>query len=138
MKHVIDMSWTDNLAFETEMDGHKVVIDAPEAAGGSDLGPRPKKLMLTALAGCTGIDVVMILKKMKIVPEAFNVIVEGELTEEIPVTYNKIKIIYQFKGKNLPMDKLEKAVNLSETKYCGVSAVYRQAMEMESEIRIVE
>jgi putative redox protein len=138
MKHVIDMSWTDNVAFETEMDGHKVIIDAPEAAGGSDLGPRPKKLMLTALAGCTGIDVVMILKKMKIVPEAFNVIVEGELTEEIPVTYNKVKIIYQFKGKDLPMDKLEKAVNLSETKYCGVSAVYRQAMEMESEIRIVE
>ena len=138
MKHVIDMSWTDNVAFETEMDGHKVIIDAPEAAGGSDLGPRPKKLMLTALAGCTGIDVVMILKKMKIVPEAFNVIVEGELTEEIPVTYNKVKIIYQFKGKNLPMDKLEKAVNLSETKYCGVSAVYRQAMEMETEIRIVE
>jgi putative redox protein len=138
MKHVIDMSWTDNVAFETEMDGHKVIIDAPEAVGGSDLGPRPKKLMLTALAGCTGIDVVMILKKMKIVPEAFNVIVEGELTEEHPVAYNKIKIIYQFKGKGLPMDKLEKAVTLSETKYCGVSAVYRQAMEMETEIRIVE
>lgn len=138
MKHVIDMSWTDNLAFETEMDGHKVVIDAPEAAGGSDLGPRPKKLMLTALAGCTGIDVIMILKKMKIVPESFNVIVEGELSEEHPVYYNKMKIIYQFKGKNLPMDKLEKAVKLSETKYCGVSAVYIKAMEMESEIRIAE
>jgi putative redox protein len=138
MKNVIDMSWTDNIAFETDMDGHKVVIDASEEVGGSDLGPRPKKLLLTALAGCTGIDVIMILKKMKVVPEAFNVIVEGELTDEHPKYYNKMKVIYQFKGKNLPMAKLEKAVNLSETKYCGVSAIYRQAMDMESEIRIVE
>jgi putative redox protein len=138
MKHVVDMSWTDNIAFETEMDGHKLIIDASEESGGSNLGPRPKKLMLTALAGCTGIDVIMILKKMKIVPEAFNVIVESELTEEHPKYYNKTKIIYQFKGKNLPIDKLEKAIKLSETKYCGVSAVYRKAMEMEHEIRIVE
>jgi len=138
MKHVVDMAWTDNIAFETEMDGHKVIIDASEEVGGSDLGPRPKKLMLTALAGCTGIDVVMILKKMKVVPEAFNVIVEGELTEEHPKYYNKMKIIYQFKGKDLPMEKLEKAVKLSEEKYCGVSAVYRKAMDMKTEIRIVE
>ena len=137
MKHVLDMSWTDNLAFEADMDGHKVIIDAKKEAGGNDLGPRPKKLMLTALAGCTGIDVIMILKKMKVEPEAFNVIVEGELTDEHPKYYNKMKIVYQFKGKDLPMAKLEKAVKLSEEKYCGVSAVYRQAMEMKSEIRIV-
>nr|WP_319572509.1 OsmC family protein [uncultured Draconibacterium sp.] len=138
MKHIVDMAWTDKLAFETDMDGHKVVIDATEEVGGSDLGPRPKKLMLTALAGCTGIDVVMILKKMKVELDAFNVIVEGELTEEYPKYYNKMTIVYQFKGKDLPMDKLEKAVKLSEEKYCGVSAVYRQAMEMKTEIRIVE
>ena len=138
MKHIVDMSWTDKLAFETDMDGHKVVIDATEEVGGSDLGPRPKKLMLTALAGCTGIDVVMILKKMKVELDAFNVIVEGELTEEHPKYYNKMTIVYQFKGKDLPIDKLEKAVKLSEEKYCGVSAVYRQAMEMKTEIRIVE
>ena len=138
MKHVVDMSWTDKIAFEADMDGHKVVIDASEEVGCSDLGPRPKKLMLTALAGCTGIDVVMILKKMKVEFDAFNVIVEGELTEEHPKYYNKMKIVYQFKGKDLPMAKLEKAIKLSEEKYCGVSAVYRQAMEMETEIRIVE
>lgn len=138
MKHIVDMAWTDKMAFETDMDGHKVVIDATEEVGGSDLGPRPKKLMLTALAGCTGIDVVMILKKMKVELEAFNVIVEGELTEEHPKYYNKLTIVYQFKGKDLPMDKLEKAVKLSEEKYCGVSAVYRQTMEMKTEIRIVE
>jgi putative redox protein len=138
MKHVVDMSWFDNVAFQVDMDGHKVVLDATKEAGGSDLGPRPKKLMLTALAGCTGIDVIMILKKMKVVPEAFNVLVEGELTEEHPKYYHKIKVIYQFKGKNLPLEKLEKAVKLSETKYCGVSAVYKKAVDLETEIRIVE
>ena len=138
MKHIVDMAWTDNVAFETEMDGHKVIIDASEEVGGNNLGPRPKKLMLTALAGCTGIDVVMILKKMKVEVEAFNVIVEGELTEEHPKYYNKMKVVYQFKGKDLPMAKLEKAIKLSEEKYCGVSAVYRQAMDMKTEIRVIE
>ncbi|WP_167616908.1 OsmC family protein [Maribellus sediminis] len=138
MKHVVDMSWTDKVAFEADMDGHKVIVDATEEAGGSDLGPRPKKLMLSALAGCTGVDVIMILKKMKVVPEAFNVIVEADVTEEHPKHYDKMKVIYQFKGKDLPYDKLEKAIKLSEEKYCGVTAVYKKAMEMETEIRIVE
>ena len=138
MKHVVDMSWTDKVAFETDMDGHKVIIDATEESGGSDLGPRPKKLMLTALAGCTGVDVIMILKKMKVAPDAFNVIVEADVTEEHPKHYNKMKVIYQFKGKDLPMEKLEKAVKLSEEKYCGVTAVYKKAMEMKTEIRVVE
>jgi len=138
MKHVVDMAWTDKVAFEADMDGHKVIVDAMEESGGSDLGPRPKKLMLTALAGCTGVDVIMILKKMKVEPEAFNVIVEADVTDEHPKRYNKMKVVYQFKGKNLPYAKLEKAVKLSEEKYCGVTAVYQKAMEMESEIRIVE
>lgn len=138
MEHIVDMSWTDNMAFETEMDGHKLVVDATVEAGGNDLGPRPKKLMLTALAGCTGVDVIMILKKMKVVPEKFNVIIEANVTEEHPKHYDKMKIVYQFKGENLPMDKLEKAVKLSEEKYCGVSAVYRKAMELSTEIRIVD
>ncbi len=138
MKHVVDMAWTDKLAFEADMDGHKVIVDATKEVGGSDLGPRPKKLMLTALAGCTGVDVIMILKKMKVEIEAFNVIVEADVTEEHPKHYNKMKVVYQFKGKDLPYEKLEKAVKLSEEKYCGVTAVYAKAMEMETEIRIVD
>ena len=138
MKHVLDLAWKQNLAFECDMDGHHVVVDASKEGGGDDLGPRPKKLMLTALAGCTGIDVIMILKKMKVVPEAFNVIVEGDLTEEHPMRYQRMKIIYQFKGKDLPLDKLEKAVKLSEEKYCGVSAAYRLAIDLSVEIRVLD
>ena len=138
MKHVVNMAWTDQLAFETDLDGHRLVIDAGKESGGNDLGPRPKKLMLASLAGCTGIDVIMILKKMKVEVEAFNVMVEADVTEEHPKHYYKAKVIYQFKGKDLPYEKLEKAVKLSEEKYCGVTAVYKKAMEMEVEIRIVE
>jgi len=138
MKHVVDMAWTDKVAFEGDMDGHKIIVDATEESGGSDLGPRPKKLMLTALAGCTGVDVIMILKKMKVEPEAFNVIIEADVTEEHPKHYSKIKVVYQFKGKDLPYTKLEKAVKLSEEKYCGVTAVYRKAMDMATEIRVIE
>ncbi|HPF50657.1 MAG TPA: OsmC family protein [Draconibacterium sp.] len=138
MKHVVDMAWTDELAFEADLDGHRLIVDATKETGGNDLGPRPKKLMLAALGGCTGVDVIMILKKMKVEVEAFNVIIEADVTEEHPKHYNKIKVIYQFKGKNIPYDKLERAVKLSEEKYCGVTAVYRKAMEMEVEIRVVE
>ena len=138
MKHVLDLSWKQNLAFEYDMDGHHLIVDASKEGGGDDLGLRPKKLMLTALAGCTGIDVIMILKKMQVVPETFNVIVEGDLTEEHPMRYHKMKVIYQFKGKDLPYDKLEKAVKLSEEKYCGVSAAYRLAMDLSVEIRVIE
>lgn len=138
MKHLLDMAWTENLAFECDMDGHHLVVDASKESGGDDLGPRPKKLMMAALAGCTGIDVISILKKMKVEPESFNVIVEGDVADEHPMRYYKMKVIYQFKGKDLPMDKLEKAVKLSEEKYCGVSAAYRLAMDLSLEIRVIE
>ena len=85
-----------------------------------------------------GWDVISILKKMKIVPESFNVIVEGELADDHPKKYTQMTIIYQFKGKNLSLDKLQKAIDLSQEKYCGVSAVYRNALEMKSEIRIID
>lgn len=126
------------MAFEAELDGHKLIIDASPEVGGSDNGPRPKPLMLVALAGCTGMDVVSILKKMRVELDGLRVWVEAEMTEEHPKHYSEMKIIYEFKGKDLPMDKLEKAVSLSEERYCGVSAVYRKAMPVGTEIRVVE
>jgi len=138
MKHLVDLSWLSNMAFQTNLDGHQLTIDASTEGGGEDLGPRPKKLLLVALAGCTGIDVIMILKKMKVIPEGFNVMVEGDLTDEQPVKYHTVKIIYQFKGTDLPMDKLQRAVDLSQEKYCGVSANLRDALTLETEIRIVD
>ncbi len=137
-KHVIKTEWKGNLAFEADVNGHKVIMDATEEAGGENSGPSPKKLQLVALSGCTGMDVVSILKKMRVEIEKCNIEVQGDVTEEHPKQYSKMHVIYEFTGKNLPLDKLEKAVGMSEEKYCGVGALYRKAIEVTSEIRIVE
>lgn len=126
------------MVFESELDGHKLIMDAPEAAGGKDKGPRPKPLMLSALAGCTGMDVVGMLNKMRVDLKGFNINIEAETTDEVPKHYKKIKVIYEFSGTDLPKDKLEKAVELSREKYCGVSHVYKQVIEMDYEIRVKE
>jgi putative redox protein len=111
-------------------------LDAAEAVGGGNKGPRPKPLMLAALAGCTGMDVVSILKKMRVELDDLDVTVEGDLTEEHPKQFYKMNVIYEFKGKGLPLEKLKKAVSLSEERYCGVSAFYKKAIEVTSEIKI--
>ncbi len=136
MKSKIDVTWTDGMSFETSVNDHKIVLDAVEAVGGKDKGPRPKPLLLVALGGCTGMDVVSMLKKMRVEFDYFNVEVEGELTEEHPKYYHTITINYIFKGKDLPMEKIEKAVNLSQDRYCGVSAMLNKAAKIEHKIII--
>jgi len=132
----VKINWLENMAFEAEVNGHKMILDAAEPVGGENRGPRPKPLMLVALAGCTGMDVVSILKKMRVEVDGFNVTVEGDLTEEHPKQFSQMRVIYEFEGKDLPMDKLEKAINLSEERYCGVSAMYKKAIGITTEIRI--
>lgn len=137
-KHSIKTEWKGSLAFEADVNGHKVMMDANEEVGGNNLGASPKKLMLVALSGCTGMDVVSILTKMRVNIEKCNIEVQGDVTEDHPKQYFKMHVIYEFTGKNLPMDKLEKAVKMSEETYCGVEALYRKAIEVTSEIRVIE
>ena len=132
------VSWKGKMAFEAEIEGKKFMIDADERVGGENQGPTPKPLMLTSLAGCTGMDVVSILKKMRVELDNFQVNVEGELTEEHPKHFVKMMVTYEFWGKNLPYDKIKKAVDLSEERYCGVSVVYKKVMPVESEIILHE
>jgi len=134
----IFIDWKNDMMFEANVDGHKLILDADTEVGGTNKGPRPKPLMLVALAGCTGMDVVSILKKMRVELEGLRVWVEAEQTEEHPKHYSSMKIIYEFKGKDLPTDKLEKAVSLSEERYCGVNAVYKKVMPVTAEIRVVQ
>ncbi len=134
----IDLNWKSKMAFDAHINGHVIPLDADERVGGMDIGPRPKPLILVALGGCTGMDVVSILGKMRVVPDDFNVSVSGELTEEHPKYFNKIHITYSFKGKDLPLDKLEKAVTLSQEQYCGVTAMLNKVAEITHEIIIEE
>jgi putative redox protein len=138
MKHIVDTAWQGNMKFDAVVSGHHIVMDALPVGGGNDEGARPKELMLASLAGCTGMDVISILKKMRIEPEYFNVRVEAEMTEEHPKHYTAMHIIYEFKGEGLEIDKLQKAVDLSQERYCGVSFAYRKAMEITSEIIILQ
>ena len=137
-KEIVTTKWLSNMAFEADVNGHKIIIDAEPNVGGENRGPRPKPFMLASLGGCTAMDVISILKKMRVDVEKFNVIVEGDLTDEHPKQFFKMHTIYEFTGKNLPIDKLQKAISLSEERYCGVSAVYKKVIEMTSEIRVIE
>lgn len=131
---IVTAEWLDNMVFDTTVDGHHVIIDSDPAFGGQNKGPKPKPFMLVALAGCTAMDVISMLRKMRVVPERFNVRVFGRLTEEHPKHYSSIHVVYEFTGDNLPVEKLKRAVELSENSYCGVMHVYRKAMELTSEI----
>ena len=138
MKQSINLSWKRGMAFQTDLYGHKITIDTDKSNGGLDLGPRPKALMLVALAGCTGMDIVSLLDKMRVEVADLNVKVDGEVTEEHPKQFTSMHITYEFWGKDLPMDKLEKAVSLSDEKYCGVSATLKKGIPVTHEIVVHE
>lgn len=121
--------------FIGELEGHAFSIDADPKVGGQGLGPKPKGLVLTALAGCTGMDVISILRKMRIEPEAFSVSAEADLTDEHPKVFSRIRLTYRFKG-DVPRDKAEKAINLSQDRYCGVSAMLKQVVPIDWELII--
>jgi putative redox protein len=132
----IAVSWKNEMAFEAEVNGFKIILDADEKVGGKNAGPRPKPLILASLGGCTAMDVISILKKMRIEPSYFNVEVEGELTETHPKYYHKIHITYTFEGKDIDPEKVEKAVTLSQEQYCGVSAQLRNSAKISHQIVI--
>ncbi len=135
MTKEIQMRWLEDLAFESELDGHSLVLDADANVGGKDRGPRPKDLLLVSLAGCTAMDVISVLKKMREPVSWFNVKVDSKLTDEHPKKFTSFKVIYQFKKSDgLAPQNVQKAVELSQNKYCGVSATLRDAHEVTWEI----
>ena len=138
MKETIKAQWLNDLSFEAEVDGHKIYMDTAEEHGGKNMGPRPKLMMKVALAGCTGMDVASILKKMKENVEDLSVEVQGDITEDHPKRFEGMKVIYRVKGKGISLKNVEKAVKLSSEKYCGVSANYKEAFDIAHEIIIEE
>ena len=137
MSDVIHTVWQRDMVFESDNpSGKKISIDSSEEFGGTNSGLRPKALMLSSLAGCSGLDVVSLLNKMKEEIDDFKIVTSGELTEEHPKYYHKVKIDYHFYGKELNKKKIKKAVDLSIEKYCGVYEMFRQFAKMESEIHL--
>jgi len=137
MKEVIEINWKGDMGFNADVDEHRIVLDAKAENGGKNEGPRPKPLLMVSLAGCTGMDVVSLLKKMRVELDDFKINVEGVLTEEHPKHYTSMHITYLFKGKDLDMDKIKRAIELSQEKYCGVSILLKKALKLTWEIKIM-
>ncbi len=111
-------------------------IDGPEEFGGSNAGVRPKELVLLALAGCTGSDVVSILQKKRAKLEDFEINISAETREEHPQVFTKIHIEYIFYGNELRTEDVERAIELSSTKYCSVQAMLKPTVEITHSYRI--
>ena len=137
VKNVVSTKWTQKSQFETDNpSGNKFTMFDKSQDNGDVVGFAPKALMLSSLAGCSGLDVVSLLTKMQAEVEDFNIEVTAELTEEYPKFYNKVKVDYHFTDAELQPKKIQKAVNLSVTKYCGVMEMFRQFAEVEIEIHL--
>lgn len=132
MSHHVNTVFNAGMSFTASIDRHQITMDSL-SDGGQDTGPSPKKLMLASLAGCTGIDIVSILNKMKVIFSDFSIDIKATLTEEHPKTYNHVKIIYQVRLAEKDQDKMKKAIALSQDKYCGVSAMFRSFATIETE-----
>jgi len=115
---------------------HWIMMDGPEEFGGSNAGIRPKELLLLGLGGCTGNDVVSILKKKRIPVEDFEINIVTEVAEEHPQVFTKLNLEYVFYGENLPIKDIERAIELSLTKYCSVTKMLEKAVEISHSYRI--
>jgi putative redox protein len=118
--------------------GHGVVMDATAEHKGEGTGARPLEILLYSLAGCTGIDIVSILEKQRQDVTDFELVVSAEQREERPRRYERVHIQYIVTGHDVKPSAVERAVSLSEEKYCSVSAMFDPAIEVTSEYRVVE
>lgn len=116
-----ELTWGGKMRFQAETpSGHTVTLDAAPEVGGENEGPRPTELLLAATGACSGIDIVDILRKMRLTVESFAMEVSGERAEEHPRRFTHVHIHYRLSG-DLPVDKVRRAVDLSRDKYCSVS-----------------
>ena len=116
------LTYTDGMAFNVNVDGHEFMVDASPEHGGRNAGPKPKPLLLASLAGCTAMDVISILNKMRQVPTRFEVYAEAELGDEHPKTYQGMTVVFEVEG-DVDKSRLSRAVALSRDRYCGVNAM---------------
>ncbi|MGB0369121.1 MAG: OsmC family protein [Flavobacteriales bacterium] len=137
MGYKVNTVWKEKMAFESQLGNHVVRMDTtPEL--GDDSGASPKQLLLAGLAGCTGMDVVSLLNKMRVPFTNFEMDIEADLTEEHPMVFSEIRLVYKFFGKDLDTTKVEKAVKLSQDKYCGVSAMLKKNSPIEYSIEYAD
>lgn len=135
MADKITTHWKGNMVFESDNPRWpSIMMDASKEFGGTNSGMAPKAMMLSSLAGCSGLDVISTLNKMKVEIDDFKIEVSGELTEEHPKYYHSVVVDYHFYGTDLNKKKCERAVDLSVDKYCGVMEMFRRFAKIETNI----
>lgn len=126
-----EFTWKGKMVFEAKTEsGHSVVMDAKPEVGGEDNGPRPMELLMVSLGGCTAMDVVSILKKMRADLESMTINIHSEQAPEHPKIFTKINIEYNFTGRNITEKNVKKAIELSQEKYCSVTAMLKEKAEI--------
>ena len=137
MSNKVTTEWIGGMQFESDNPSGKTVIMDTDVEG-TDVrfGLSPKAMMMSSLAGCSGLDIVSVLEKMKVIDYKLRMEIEGELTDEHPKYYHTVTVDYHFTGHDLNPKKIKKAVDLSVDKYCGVMEMFRQFAEIKTNIHI--
>jgi len=130
------LEWTGGMSFDGVANGHHITLDTDSKWGGQDQGPRPKHLLLLALSGCSGMDTVSLLEKMRVQNYKFKVDIEADSTSDHPITYHTIRMDFRFWGEDIPQDKVVKAVTMSIERYCGAHAMLSRSANIISRIFI--
>lgn len=132
--NTINAVFKSGMNFTADVNGHSIEIDTDQEGGGNNIGTRPKVLMLVSLAGCTGLDVVNMLNKMRVNFSDLSIKVDGRLTETEPKVYDDVVVHYTIKVEKVDEAKVKKAIKLSQEKYCGVTKMFETFAKVSSEI----
>ena len=132
--HEIETQWMGKMQFNALVNGHTVVMDAPERSGGEDSAPIPKPFVLAALSGCTGMDIIGILRRSGHKIDDLTMNVTGELSRQAPIEYVSVHVTYTFHAEPQEKEAVLMAVTDSQEKYCGVSSMLKKAMPVTWEI----
>ena len=133
------VTWNGGMQFEGTADsGHKLILDSSPDVGGADSGFRPMELMAISLAGCTAMDVISILRKKRQEITAFEVKVDAPRAKEHPHVFTEMTVTYVLRGRGIDAAAVERAMQLSEEKYCPAQAMLRQSAPITLAYEIIE
>ncbi|HEX6481210.1 MAG TPA: OsmC family protein [Ktedonobacteraceae bacterium] len=131
-------SLAEGMHFVGNIGGFSLDLDASGDVGGVGAGPQPHRLLLLAMAGCTGMDVISILRKKRQQVSGLNVIVQGSRAEQHPKVYTHINVLYRVRGKNVDPQAVERSIELSKTRYCPVIGMLGKVAEVTTRYEIEE
>jgi putative redox protein len=137
--HTVTVDLLGNMAFRAITEtGHELIMDAAPEVGGTDTGPRPMELLLAGLGGCTGMDVISMLRKMRQAVTDYEIRVSGNRATDHPKIFTDIQVEHIVRGRGLNVESVKRAVELSATRYCSAAAMLGRAAHIEESFRVID